>query len=207
MLPYELVDGTKARAAIKALNEIAADLEQFGYVKIKTIGVKNADLAAAFVEAVLKVPDDQKGDLPEVVIELYNEIATGGDGGGEQKAEEAEKAAPAEGAEKPEAEKPEKVKAEKSKKEKPPKDPNAPKRPPPPKGELTTWGHVKGTQAGNIDEVLQDGEGHSLQEIAEKVNCSIVRVKRHLVHLKSDRGLPFEEKDGFLKVVLPAKTE
>lgn len=61
----------------------------------------------------------------------------------------------------------------------------------------TKYGHIIGTQAGNIDEALiQSKKPVTVEELAKKLSLSTPRVKSHLAHLQKAKGLKFEVKDG-----------
>ena len=57
----------------------------------------------------------------------------------------------------------------------------------------TEYGHRKGSQSGQIDEVLLGAKkALSLDEIAEEVGCTAGRVKNHIAHLEKNKDVEFK---------------
>lgn len=58
--------------------------------------------------------------------------------------------------------------------------------------EKNKFGHTVGSQAATIDEVLIDTPSPmTIEEIAEKTNCTRSRIKSHLKHLMEEKGVEF----------------
>jgi hypothetical protein len=172
--------------------------------KIKTIAVSKEQLAQGFDEAIRRIDDEIINDLPEEIINFYNEYfseateeeASGAEeeaSGAEEGAEGTEGAAIAPApAEKPEKEKrTKKEKVEKPKKEKVEKPKKEKKE-----VEKSVFGHKLGSQAAMLDDLLKDGNETTIKELSEKSGRSELGVKSHIKHLEDDRGLFFEKKDG-----------
>jgi biotin operon repressor len=176
-----------------------------GGKKLKTIAISKEDLAKKFDEAIKSIPDEIVNDLPDAIIDFYNDFfasessseTAGAEAGAasetkEEKAEEKAEEKPEEKKEKPAKEK--KEKPAKEKKEKPAKEKKAP-------AELSVFGHKKGSQAAALDDLLNTGESVSLADLSAKSGRSALGVKSHIKHLISDRGLKIEEKEGVYKLI------
>ena len=60
----------------------------------------------------------------------------------------------------------------------------------------TEFGHLSASQSGKIDLILLSAKkALSLNDIAEKIGCTEVRVKSHITHLQKDKEVDFETKD------------
>jgi biotin operon repressor len=154
--------------------------------KLKTIAISKEDLAKNFDAAVKGISDEVVNDLPEAIIDFYNDNFA---------EDEAAAAAPApeKPVEKKAVEKPAKVKAEKAPKEKKTGEKKV--------VELSVFGHKVGTQASALDDLINSGKAISLDELSKKSGRSALGVKSHIKHLISARGLKIEEKDGMYKLV------
>lgn len=76
----------------------------------------------------------------------------------------------------------------------------------------TVYGHLIGSQAGNIDEFLLKAKtAMTVGKMAEKMNLSYPRVKSHINHLINAKGLSFategEGKETAYKLVVEAEKE
>lgn len=69
------VDKTKLRAVIVSLNEVEGLIPE----KIRLVGVKHDELLLRFVEEVKAIPLAKDEDIPQDVIDLYNEVMAEGD--------------------------------------------------------------------------------------------------------------------------------
>ena len=59
--------------------------------------------------------------------------------------------------------------------------------------EKTKFGHVVGTQAGNIDEfLLKTNKLLSWKEIGDQMKLSEARIKSHILHLQNEKKLKFK---------------
>ena len=59
------------KAAVKSLNEVLAEAEE---PKIKIVGVKKEDVVEEFTNTILNfIEEDRADELPDTVIEFYNE--------------------------------------------------------------------------------------------------------------------------------------
>lgn len=66
----------------------------------------------------------------------------------------------------------------------------------------TVYGHIIGSQAGDIDEfLLKAKKAMTLAEIAEKMKLTVPRIKSHVNHLLTVKKLNFEIKDGYYLLV------
>jgi len=146
--------------------------------RLKTIAISKENLAKDFDAAIKSVSDEVVNDLPEDIIDFYNEFFGEESGDGDD-----------ESAEKPAKEK--KEKAEKPAKEKKAKDPV----------ELSCFGHKVGSQAAALDDLLEGGKSISLTDLSAKSGRSALGVKSHIKHLQDARGLKIEEKNGVYKLI------
>lgn len=187
------VDVLKKMAA--ALNVATYEAEGaaklfLGGKKIKTVAVAKEGLAKAFDEAIRSINDEIVNNLPEEIIDFYNEFfseATEAEITGEAPvAAAADPAAAAPAVPKPVKEKKEKV--VKEKKEKVAK-------------ELSCFGHKVGTQSAALDELLAPGNPISLDDLVAKSGRSLLGVKGHIKHLQESRGLKIEVKDNIYQLV------
>ena len=169
--------------------------------KLKTIAISKEDLVKAFDEAIKSIDEDVVNDLPEDIIDFYNELFAAEEGEATPAAEEGE-ATPA-------ASDPGDKKAEESTKtEKPAKKTKKPvkkteksekkKKEP---VELSVYGHKLDTQAAALDDLIATGKAISLEELAKKSGRSVLGVKGHIKHLRDSRGLKINEKNGMYQLV------
>ena len=198
----EKLDFDQLKKMSLALNTATHEDEEgkevlFLKTKLKTIAISKENLAKNFDAAIRSISDDVVNELPEAVIDFYNEFFS------------PEPAKPAEPEPEPEPTKPEPAepkpttKAEKAPKEKAPKE-KAPKEKAPKEkkvGELSVFGHKLGSQAAALDDLLNTGVGISLEKLSEKSGRSPLGVKGHIKHLRTDRGLKIEEKNGMYILV------
>jgi biotin operon repressor len=185
------------KSMTKALNTATytKDGEQVPFLakKVKTIAVTKEGLAKAFDEAVQGIDADVVNDLPEEIIDYYNENFVEEAGEGAEAAGEGAEASPEE-AKPPKAEKspnPKKEKAEKPAKEKKPKK-DIP---------LSCFGHQVGSQAAALDDLIAPGKAISLDDLSKKSGRSPLGVKSHIKHLQDARGLTINEKDGMYQLI------
>lgn len=191
------------KAMVKELNGATYDKDGtatlFLAKKIKTIAVTKETLATSFDEAIQGIVEaDLAVNLPEEIIDYYNENFVDAEGEeGAEAAPEPEKAAPAKG-KAPAAAAPTKKtptpKAEKPAKEKKEKAPV----------ELSCFGHKVGSQAAALDDLLAPGKPISLEELSKKSGRSLLGVKSHIKHLQDARKLTIEVADG-MYTLKPAK--
>ena len=190
------VDVLKKMAA--ALNVATYEAEGaaklfLGGKKIKTVAVAKEGLAKAFDEAIRSINDEIVNNLPEEIIDFYNEFfseATEAEISGEAPAAADPAAAPAAAAPAA-APKPVKEKKEKVVKEKKAKVAK----------ELSCFGHKVGTQSAALDELLAPGNPISLDDLVAKSGRSLLGVKGHIKHLQESRGLKIEVKDNIYQLV------
>ena len=184
------VDAGKLKEIIKILNAATYVDENdaevlFLETKIKTVGATTEALLKAFEDAIGSLSDDVSPELPDDVIDFYNEVVSGADAE-EEPEPEAPKA-------KAKAEAP-KAKA----KEDPKKDkPKASKE----KAELSIFGHKKVSQAGTLDALLAPGKSISLEDLSKQSGRSILGVKSHIKHLIESRNLTINVKDNMYRYV------
>jgi len=176
------VDVLKKMAA--ALNVATYEAEGvaklfLGGKKIKTVAVAKEGLAKAFDEAIRSINDEIVNNLPEEIIDFYNEFFS--------EATEAEITGEAPVA----TPKPVKEKKEKVVKEKKVKVAK----------ELSCFGHKVGTQSAALDELLAPGNPISLDDLVAKSGRSLLGVKGHIKHLQESRGLKIEVKDNIYQLV------
>lgn len=169
---------------------------------LKTIAISKEDLAKNFDAAIKSIADEVVNDLPEEIIDFYNEFFSAEEGAAAEAAPAAEAAAaeakPAEDA----AAAAEPVKEKKEKKEKAPKEPKPPKEKKEKKEvELSVFGHKMGTQSAALDALLVEGTPISLDELSKKSGRSPLGVKGHIKHLRDSRKLNITEKDGMYQYV------
>ena len=178
------------KAMVKELNGATYDVDGtatlFLAKKIKTIAVTKESLATAFDTAIQGIVEaDLAVNLPEEIIDYYNENFVDEEG-----AEAPEKKEPAPAKEKAAAPAKEKKtptpKAEKPAKEKKAKAPV----------ELSRFGHKVGSQAAALVDLLAPGKPISLEELSKKSGRSTLGVKSHIKHLQDSRKLTIEAKDG-----------
>jgi len=184
------------KAMVKELNGATYDVEGtatlFLSKKIKTIAVTKEALATSFDTAIQGIVEaDLAANLPEEIIDYYNENFVD--------AEEAEKPAdpPAAKGKAATAAKEKKTptpKAEKPVKEKKAKEPV----------ELSCFGHKVGSQAAALDDLLAPGKPISLEELSKKSGRSNLGVKSHVKHLQDARKLDIEIKEN-MYTLKPAK--
>jgi hypothetical protein len=191
----EKIDMAKLKEMATKLNKATYENEEgeelsFVEKNIKTTAVTKEGLAKAFDEAVRSIDDEIVNDLPEDIIDFYNEFFAEG-------AEEAESEP-----EKP-AKKDKPAKAEKPTKEKAPKaeKPTKEKK----QVELSCFGHKVGSQAAALDDLLAPGKPISLDDLVKKSGRSALGVKSHVKHLQEARGLAISEKDGVYQLVVSKK--
>jgi hypothetical protein len=155
--------------------------------KLKTIAISKEDLAKSFDAAIKSVDDEVVNDLPEDIIDFYNEFfGEEAPEGEEEKPEEAPEPVPEKPAKKTE-------KAEKPVKEKPVKEKKV--------VELSVYGHKLGTQAAALDDLIALGKPISAEELSKKSGRSLLGSKGHVKHLIDSRGLKIVEKDGMYQLV------
>lgn len=154
--------------------------------KLKTIAISKENLAKNFDAAIKGISDEVVNELPEPVIDFFNEFFSDEAAAAPAAAAPAPAAAkaPAAAAAKPE-------KAVKAPKEKVVKEPKEKKV-----AELSCFGHKLGTQAAALDDLINAGKAISVEELAKKSGRSPLGVKGHIKHLRTDRGLKIDEKDG-----------
>jgi biotin operon repressor len=157
--------------------------------RLKTIAISKENLAKDFDAAIKSVSDEVVNDLPEDIIDFYNEFFGEESGDGDDESAEKPAKEKKEKAEKPAKEK--KEKAEKPAKEKKAKDPV----------ELSCFGHKVGSQAAALDDLLEGGKSISLTDLSAKSGRSALGVKSHIKHLQDARGLKIEEKNGVYKLI------
>jgi len=191
------VDAGKLKEIIKILNAATYVDENdaevlFLETKIKTVGATTEALLKAFEDAIGSLSDDVSPELPDDVIDFYNEVVSGADAEEEPEPEAPKAKAKAE-APKAKAEAP-KAKA----KEDPKKDkPKASKE----KAELSIFGHKKVSQAGTLDALLAPGKSISLEDLSKQSGRSILGVKSHIKHLIESRNLTINVKDNMYRYV------
>ena len=155
------------KGVCKTLNdEVIGEDEE----KIKVVGVKKDALLETFADMVEKyaaLAEEGGKPLPENVVEFFNFVF----------AEDSEEAPPPP---------PKKTKTEKKEEAtKPAKTERKPKEPKP----KSIYGHVLGSQAGDLDALFAAEEGCTVAEAAEKLGVKNIRVTGHLAHLVKDKGL------------------
>lgn len=167
--------------------------------KIKTIGMSAEKLAFVFAQTIESIDDSITGQLPDAVIDFYNKH----DFPAKEPVEEAKSEKKEEKpvaktltkkseTKKEEPKKPEK-KAEKAKVQK-----TAKKKEP---AELSVFGHKMNTQSAKLDALLATGKGFTKAELAKQSGRSELGVMSHIKHLRDDRKLTINEKDGVFKYV------
>jgi len=180
------------KAMVKELNGATYDVDGtatlFLSKKIKTIAVTKEGLATAFDTAIQGIVEAELAvNLPEEIIDYYNENFV--DEEGAEAAEKKEKAAA-----------PAKEKAAAPAKEKKTPTPKAEKPAKEKKVkaavELSRFGHKIGSQAAALDDLLAPGKPISLEELSKKSGRSALGVKSHIKHLQDSRKLVIEVKDG-----------
>jgi len=182
------------KAMVKELNAATYDVDGtatlFLAKKIKTIAVTKEGLATAFDTAIQSIVEAALAvNLPEEIIDYYNETFVddeGEEGAEAEPAPEPEKKAPAKAAAPAKEKKTPTPKAEKPAKEKKEKAPV----------ELSCFGHKIGSQAAALDDLLAPGKPISLEELSKKSGRSALGVKSHIKHLQDSRKLVIEAKDG-----------
>jgi hypothetical protein len=180
------------KVMVKELNGATYDVDGtatlFLSKKIKTIAVTKEGLATAFDTAIQGIVEaDLATNLPEEIIDYYNENFVDEEGAESEKAAE-----PAPAKEKTAAKAPAKEKAAAAPKaEKPVKEKKAKVA-----VELSCFGHKIGSQAAALDNLLAPGKPISLEELSKKSGRSLLGVKSHIKHLQDARKLVIESKDG-----------
>ncbi len=164
-------------------------------MKLKTIAISKENLAKNFDTAIKSIPNEVVNELPDDIIDFYNEFFAEPDEPAEHT--EPEPVAKAEEAPKEKKEKVEKApkeKKEESPKEKKEKVEKATKEKK--VAELSVFGHKLGSQSAILDDLLNTDVGISLEKLSEKSGRSPLGVKSHIKHLRTDRGLKIDEKEG-----------
>jgi hypothetical protein len=200
-----LKDMIKALNAATYKNDEGEDVS-FLETPIKiTIGTSADKLAIAFAAAVNSIDDEITGQLPDEVIDFYNDtdFPTEEESQSSEKEEEepvtkktpAAKAAPAKKeAPKKEAEK---APAKKEAVKEAPKKTTKKKEP----AQLSVFGHKMNTQASKLDALLAPGKSISLADLVKGSGRSELGVKSHIKHLIESRNLTINEKDGVYRYV------
>ena len=188
------IDAVKLKDMVKELN-----MNSILKKKIKTVGIKKDDLAAAFGEGCLTVQNAGKVDsLSDELVDFYNDLfgdeSPEAEGKSDKKGKKKEtKAAPASKPEKAKVpeKKPEKAKVPEKKKE------DAKKKGFPPK-EKSKLGHNVGSQSAMFDDMII--KGSTVEAMMEAAGVKRSRVEGHIKHLRKDKGIVIDEKNGIFKV-------
>ena len=203
------IDVTKLKEMIKALNNAKYkndDEEEVSFLEtpIKiSIGASTAKLAIAFATAINSLEDAVTGQLPDAVIDFYNDT--------DFPTEESEKTEKEETtvakAKAKEVAKKEEPKAKEAVKKEAPKAKEAAKKETTKKSgkkeptPLSVFGHKGNSQAAKIDALLAPGKSVTLEELVKGSGRSELGVKGHIKHLIETRNLTINVKDNVYRYV------
>ena len=152
------------KVLVKELNDLGLE----GIEKLRVVGIKGSALEENFLKAIDEIDDkDMTGDLPDSIINAYNELTQESDG----KPEETE----------PETE-PEKPSVEKSQKKAAAKGRGTNKGEP-----RSRYGHVQSADSGKLDDLLF--AGNTVAMMMETLKVKRTRIMSHVKHLINDKGL------------------
>ncbi len=169
-----VIPAKEFKAALMALNKT------LGKKKIKTLKRKKEDIIKDFTDVVLSaIENDATGDLPEIVIDFYNDhIAGGEDEDGEDVPEKKD-------TKKKSGLKKSKTGAKKTDKKKS-------------SVEVDAYGARKGSGTSDINTMLI--KGATIDQISDKIGSPKSRVRSHLYTLGKKGHTINKNKDGVLKL-------